>query len=77
VSWFGDLRFLALFKRAVVAWETMASIMKQRWDEEKLEKEKRKPRQAEFGTLNLDEVNRNYRIQQSAKMIDGDDEGDA
>ena len=69
-----DLRLLSLLRRAVVSWETMASIMKSRWDEEQLAREKSKPKQVEFGTLNLDEVNRNYRIQQSAKMIDEDDE---
>jgi hypothetical protein len=69
-----DLRLLSLLRRAVIAWETMARIMKARWDEERIEKEKRKPKPAEFGTLDIAEANRNWKLAQAGKLIDEDDE---
>ena len=67
-------RYFILARRAVIAWETMASIMKSRWDEEQLEKEKRKPKQVEFGTLDVEEVNKNWRLQRAAAFRDDDEE---
>jgi hypothetical protein len=67
-------RYFILARRAVVAWETMAEIMRKRWDEEQLAREKSKPRPAEFGTLNIEEANKNWRLQQAGRMIDEDDE---
>lgn len=71
-----DLRLLSLLRRAVIAWETMASIMRERWDEEKLVKDKRKPHPIEMGQLDIAEVNRNWRIARAAEMLDDDSDED-
>lgn len=71
-----DLRLLSLLRRAVIAWETMASIMRERWDEEKLVKDKRKPLPIEMGQLDIAEVNRNWRIARAAEMLDDDSDED-
>ena len=77
MTWFADLRLLSLARRAVIAWETMARIMAERREEEistLAAAKKSSPKQMEFGTLNLDEVNRNYRIARQATLLDEEEE---
>ena len=76
-----DLRILSLLRRAVIAWETMARIMQERRKEEieslAAEAKKSTLKHPEFGTLDIAEVNRNWKLARQADFLDDEDEEEA
>jgi hypothetical protein len=74
LSFVTDLRFLVLARRAAIALEdiadsqrTLASLAQDAWNESHAP---RKPRVAEFGTLDQDAVNKRYHKEREAQMFE-------
>jgi hypothetical protein len=75
---FGDLRFLALFKRATLALESLAADSRDRRNDQIAAREARKLKKVkpfEIGTVDWDAVNQIWKRERAVRMIEDDEEG--